>query len=123
MMSLVTSRGWEALLPDALEDNQLLLVSDQFRDLLSGIAWSGDQDPASAALPLTLLLLSKASAKHSDKSFDIELETLQAALCLLSTAVDREIVNRMLQRRDPLPLGEDLLQTLAVVVQDARQPA
>lgn len=123
MMSLVTARGWEALLPDALDDNQLLLVSEQFRDLLSGIAWSGDQDPASAALPLTLLLLSKASAKHSDKSFDIELETLQAALCLLSTAVDREIVNRMLRRRDPLPLGEDLLQTLAVVIQDARQPA
>lgn len=123
MMGLVTSRGWEAILPDALEDNQLLLVSDQFRDLLSGIAWSGDHDPARAALPLTLLLLAKAGAKGSEESFEIGLDTLQAALCLLNTAVDREIVNRMLNRSDPSPLGEDLLQALIMLVHYAKENA
>src|SRR3989338_6552401 len=123
MMSLVTSRGWEAILQDALDDKQLLLVSDQFRDLLSGIAWSGDHDPARAALPLTLLLLAKAGGKGSDDSFEIRLDTLQAALCLLNTAVDREIVNRLLNRSDPSPLGEDLLQALVILVQDAKENA
>ena len=61
MMSLITSQGWEAILPDALHDNHLLLMSDQIRDLLSGDGWNGgDREPASAALPLTLLLLTKA---------------------------------------------------------------
>ena len=60
MMRLITSQGWEAILPDALDDNHLLLMSDQLRDLLSGSDWSGDHDPASAALPLALLLLTKA---------------------------------------------------------------
>lgn len=123
MMGLVKSRGWEAILPDALDDKQLLLVSDQFRDLLSGIAWSGDHDPARAALPLTLLLLANAGAKGSDESFEIGLDTLQAALCLLNTAVDREIVNRMLSRSDPSPLGVDLLQALVMLVQDAKEQA
>lgn len=123
MMGLVKSRGWEAILPDALDDKQLLLVSDQFRDLLSGIAWSGDHDPARAALPLTLLLLANAGAKGSDESFEIGLDTLQAALCLLNTAVDREIVNRMLNRSDPSPLGVDLLQALVMLVQDAKEQA
>lgn len=36
MLRLITSRGWEAILPDALDDNHLLLMSDQLRDLLSG---------------------------------------------------------------------------------------
>ncbi|CAN7421523.1 hypothetical protein [Acidovorax sp. LjRoot194] len=125
MMDLVRSRGWEAVLPDALDDKQLLLVSDQFRDLLSGVAWSGDQDPARAALPLTLLLLAKAGGKGSDDSFEVGMDTLQAALCLLNTAVDREIVNRMLHRSDPLPLplGKDLLQTLVLLVRDAKENA
>ena len=51
------------------------------------------------------------------------LETLQEALCLLSTAVDREIVNRMLNRSDPSPLGVDLLQALVMLVQDAKEQA
>ena len=123
MLRLITSQGWEAILPDALDDKQLLLVSDQFRDLLSGIAWSGDHDPARAALPLTLLLLANAGAKGSDESFEIGLDTLQAALCLLNTAVDREIVNRMLNRSDPSPLGVDLLQALVMLVQDAKEQA
>ena len=61
MMSLITSQGWEAILPDALHDNHLLLMSDQIRDLLSGDGWNDDDpEPSSAALPLTLLLLTKA---------------------------------------------------------------
>lgn len=125
MMDLVMSRGLEAILPDALDDKQLLLVSDQLRDLLSGVAWSGDHDPARAALPLTLLLLAKAGAKGQDDSFQVGLDTLQAALCLLNTAVDREIVNRMLHRNDPLPLplGQDLVQALVMLVQDAKENA
>ena len=60
-MSLITSQGWEAILPDALHDNHLLLMSDQIRDLLSGDGWNDDDpEPSSAALPLTLLLLTKA---------------------------------------------------------------
>ncbi|WOI45397.1 hypothetical protein [Acidovorax sp. BLS4] len=121
MMGLITSRGWEAILPDALDDNHLLVVSNQFRDLLSGVGWSGAHDPARAALPLTLLLLTKAGAKRSGDSLEMGLETLQEALCLLSTAVDREIVNRMLQRQDPIPIGTSLLQGLQMLVQHAQE--
>ena len=123
MMGLITTRGWEAILPDALNDNHLLLVSDQFRDLLSGIAWSGVHDPAGAALPLTLLLLSKAGAKRSGDCMEVGLETLQEALCLLSTAVDREIVNRMLQRRDSTLMGTGLIQGLGMLVQSEEEHA
>lgn len=41
MMGLITSQGWQAILPDALPDNHLLLMSDQIRDLLSGDGWNG----------------------------------------------------------------------------------
>ncbi|MCO5358868.1 hypothetical protein [Acidovorax kalamii] len=123
MMRLITSQGWEAILPDALDDNHLLLMSDQLRDLLSGSDWSGDHDPASAALPLALLLLTKAGAKRSGDSLEVGLETLQEALCLLSTAVDREIVNRMLQRRDATPIGTGLIQGLQMLVQYAKEQA
>lgn len=123
MMSLITLRGWEAVLPDALDDNQLLLVSDQFRDLLSGVGWDDDQDPSRAALPLTLFLLAKAGAKRSGNGMDGGLETLQEALCLLSTAVDREIVNRMLQRQDATPIRDGLLQGLQMLVQHAKAHA
>ena len=123
MMRLITSRGWEAILPDALDDNHLLLMSDQLRDLLSGSDWSGDQDPASAALPLALLLLTKAGAKRSGDSLEVGLETLQEALCLLSTVVDREIVNRILQRQDATPIGAGLVQGLQMLVQHAKEQA
>lgn len=123
MAGLITSRGWKAILPDALNDNQLLLISDQFRDLLSGVGWKAENDPARAALPLTLLLLTKAGAKRSEDSLDVGMETLQEALCLLSTAVDREIVNRMLQRQDATPIGDGLLQGLQMLVQYAKEHA
>ena len=111
--------GW----PPGRFSNHLLLVSDQLRDLLSGSGWSGDHDPARAALPLTLLLLTKAGAKRSGDSLEVGLETLQEALCLLSTAVDREIVNRMLQRQDATPIGTGLIQGLQMLVQYAKEQA
>jgi len=123
LMGLIASGGWEAILPDALADKQLLLVSDQFRDLLSGDGWNGDHDPAPAALPLALLLLSKAGAKRSGDSLEVGMETLQEALCLLNTAVDREIVNRMLQRQDTTPIGTGLIHGLQALVQQAREQA
>lgn len=121
MMGLVQSRGWEAILPDALDDNHLLLVSDQFRDLLSGVGWNGDHDPARAALPIALLLLSRAGAKRLGDSLEIGMDTLQEALCLLNTAVDREIVNRLLQRQDATPIGTGLIDGLQVLVQHAKK--
>ena len=124
MMGLITSQGWEAILPDALQDSHLLLMSDQIRDLLSGNDWNDDDpEPASAALPLTLLLLTKAGANSSEDGFEVGLETLQEALCLLNTAVDREIVNRMLQRRDVTPIGTGLIQGLQMLVQHAKEHA
>lgn len=124
MMRLITSKGWEAILPDALQDNHLLLMSDQIRDLLSGNDCSGDdREPTSAALPLTLLLLSKAGVNSSGDGFEVGLETLQEALCLLNTAVDREIVNRMLQRKDATPIGTGLIQGLQMLVQHAKEEA
>ncbi len=123
-MSLIASKGWEAILPDALQDNHLLLMSDQIRDLLSGNDWSGsDREPTSAALPLTLLLLTKAGVNPSGDGFEVGLETLQEALCLLNTAVDREIVNRMLQRKDATPIGTGLIQGLQMLVQHAKEEA
>jgi hypothetical protein len=48
---------------------------------------------------------------------------LQEALCLLSTAVDREIVNRMLQRRDSTLMGTGLIQGLGMLVQSEEEHA
>ena len=48
---------------------------------------------------------------------EVGLETLQEALCLLSTAVDREIVNRMLKRREGRIVGTRLMQGLENLVQ------
>ena len=123
MMALITSQGWESILPDALDDKHLLLVSDQFRDLLSGVESNGEHNYERAALPLTLLLLTKAGVSPSGKGFEVGLETLQEALILLSTAVDREIVNRMLQRQDVTPIGIELIQSLQMLVQHAREQA
>ena len=124
MVSLITSQGWEAILPDALQDHHLVLMSDQIRDLLSGDGWNGgDREPPSAALPLTLLLLTKAGVNRSGDGFEVGLETLHEALCLLNTAVDREIVNRMLQRQDATPIGAGLIQGLQMLVQHAKEEA
>ena len=123
LMDLITSGGWKSILPDALEDKNLLLISEQLRDLLSGVGWNEDHDPASAALPLALLLLSKAGAEGPDGRLAVSMETLQETLYLLSTAIDREIVNRMLQRRDATPIGSGLIEGLQLLVLESRKNA
>ena len=123
MMDLITSGGWKSILPDALEDKKLLLISEQLRDLLSGVGWNEDHDPASAALPLALLLLSKAGAEGPEGRLAVSMETLQETLYLLSTAIDREIVNRMLQRSDVTPIGSGLIEGLQLLVLESRKNA
>ncbi len=117
MMGLIDSDGLGAVLPDALNDQQLLLVSDQFRDLLAGKNRDADPSEAPAALPLTLLLLAEAGAKRTDDFVEVELETVREALSLLSVAFDREIVNRMLKRREGRIVGTRLMQGLESLVQ------
>ena len=123
MVRLIQTHGWEAILPDALDEKHLLLVADQFRDLLAGVGWNGGHDTARAALPIALLLLSKAGAERVGDQLEVGLETLQAALCFLSTSVDREIVNRMLERQDATPVGSGVMEGLEMLVKDAREHA
>lgn len=119
MMGLVNSGGVRAIMPDALNDQQLLLVSDQFRDLLAGVGRDEESTAVRAALPLTLLLLAQAGARRKDDYLEVEFETVQEALTLLSVAFDREIVNRMLKRREGRIVGTRLLQGLESLVQHA----
>lgn len=114
---LINSRGWKSVLPDALDDQHLLLISDQLRDLLAGKGWDVNRGPGSAALPISLLLLSKAGAKRLGKGLDVEMGTLHEAMTLLSVTVDREIVNRMLQREDGA-IGAGLMQGLGLLIQN-----
>lgn len=114
---LINSRGWKSVLPDALDDQHLLLISDQLRDLLAGKGWDVNRGPGSAALPISLLLLSKAGAKRLGKGLDVEMGTLHEAMTLLSVTVDREIVNRMLQREDGAT-GAGLMQGLGLLIQN-----
>ena len=100
LAALIQSRGWQSVLPHALGDQQLLLVADQLHDLLSGHGWDAARGPGSAALPITLLLLSKAGVPRQGRGMDVEMATLHEAMTLLSVTVDREIVRRMLQRGD-----------------------
>lgn len=116
LAALVNSRGWKSVLPDALDDRQLLLISDQLRDLLAGKGWDADRGPGSAALPIILLLLSKAGAKLSGEGFYVEMGTLHEAMTLLNVTVDREIVGRMLQREDGT-LGSGLMEGLRLLAQ------
>lgn len=118
---LIDLRGWQAALPPALEDRYLLLVADQLRNLLDGQGWDEAHGPASAALPIALLLLTKAGARHLGEHFSVEMETLHEAMTLLRVTVDREIVSRMLQRQDGT-LGTGLMQSLAVLVQNVSDP-
>lgn len=121
LASLIKSRGWKSVLPDALDDQQLLLISDQLRDLLAGQGWDTARGPGSAALPISLLLLSKAGAKRSGKGLDVEMDTLHEAMTLLSVTMDREIVNRMLHRQDGT-IGSGLMQGLGLLVQNYSDP-
>lgn len=115
LADLINSLGWRSVLPDALDDQQLLLVSGQLRDLLSGQGWDTTQGPGSAALPMSLLLLCKAGFTRQAKGLEIEMVTLHEAMTLLSVTVDREIVNRMLARPDDA-IGPELMQGLKELV-------
>ena len=52
---LINSRGWKSVLPDALDDQHLLLISDQLRDLLAGKGWDVNFLLIGALLALVLL--------------------------------------------------------------------
>lgn len=90
LAALIHSRGWQSVLPHALGDQQLLLVADQLHDLLAGQGWDAAQGPGSAALPITLLLLSRAGVPSQSQGLDVEMATLHEAMTLLSVTVDRE---------------------------------
>lgn len=125
LAGLINSRGWKSVLPDALDDQHLLLVSEQLRDLLAGKGWDDNQGPGSAALPITLLLLSEAGAERLSKGFDVAMSTLHEAMTLLSITIDREIVSRILHRKDG-PTGAELMESLRVLthndVEHGRSP-
>jgi hypothetical protein len=121
LASLINARGWQSVLPDSLSDHQLLLISDQLRDLLAGQGWDAARGPGSAALPMSLLLLSKAGAKPLKKGLNVGMEALHEAMTLLSVTVDREIVNRMLHRKDET-LGLGLMEGLRLLVRNYSEP-
>lgn len=102
LANLLASGGWEAVLPNALQDAQLLCVAEQLRGLLSGQDSALDDQHCSAGLVMTLLLLTKARPESSDigGAMDVELATLHEAMSLLSFSVDREIASRVLNQRD-----------------------
>ena len=117
LAGLINSRGWRSVLPDALDDQHLLLISDQLRDLLAGKGWDANRGPGSAALPISLLLLSKAGSKRLRKGLDVGMGTLHEAMTLLSITVDREIVSRMLHREDGT-IGSELMEGLRLLAQN-----
>jgi len=98
LATLVQYRGWRSVLPSALTDQQLLLVADQLRDLLTGEVSGGVGCPPKAALSVTLLLLSKAGIPGKALT-DLDMATLHEAMTIFCINVDHEIVSRMLQRR------------------------
>lgn len=113
----ISAHGWQAALPDALKDNQLLLLSDQLRDLLAGKGWNSEHGDGSAALPLGLLLLSKAGASlPEDLSTEAAMTSFHEVLTLLSISVDHEIVSRLLHREDRTS-GAEFMQSLHELVQ------
>jgi len=113
LKALIKSKSWKSMLPSALGDEQLLQLSDQLRDLLSGRAWDAGRGKGSAALLMTVLLLSKAGATDHDLVTDMDM--LREVMMLLSIAADHEIVNRMIQNRDRFT-GADLMETLKGIV-------
>ena len=123
LIRLINSGGVEAILPHSLDDRHLMLIADQFRDLMAGVGRDRKDCSGRAALPLTLLLLSRAGAKCTDDIMEVDLEVLQDALSLLSATFDREIVNRILNRQDRTPTGTALMLGLELLIQFAEKPA
>src|SRR5256885_13264132 len=83
----ISAHGWQAALPDALKDHQLLLLSDQLRDLLAGKGWNSKHGDGSAALSLGLLLLSKAGASLPEDLSDRKSTRLNSSHLVISYAV------------------------------------
>lgn len=121
LASLINTRGWKSIMPSALNDRKLLLLSNQLRDLLTGTDWDANHGPGGAALPISLLLLEKAAAKPSGDGLEIEMVTLHEAMTLLSITVDREIVGRMLQRKDDTS-DPGLMENLRLLAQNYSEP-
>lgn len=102
LTALLEAGGWEAILPSALQDAQLLAVANQMRDLVFDQEANAANGPGGAALAMTLLLVAVSEPKRWDQGnqLNIEMETLHDVLELLSASVDREIVDRVLQRHN-----------------------
>ena len=102
LTALLEVGGWEAILPSALKDRQLLAVANQMRDLVLDQHADASGGTGSAALAMTLLLIAVTEPKRWDRGnhLNIELETLHDVLELLSARIDQEIVDRVLQRRN-----------------------
>lgn len=122
--ALIQSGGWQSVMPHALPDVQLLGVAGQLRGLLSGQGWDNAQGQGSAALAMTLLLLSKGRSKRpgQDKLLDVEMATLHEVMTLLSVTVDREIVNRMLDHKEDAT-GPNLMQGIEELTRYSHAPA
>lgn len=121
LASLINARGWKSVLPDSLSDQQLLLISDQLRDLLAGQGWDAARGPGSAALPISLLLLSKAGAKPLNKGLNVGMEALHEVMTIFNVTVDREIVNRMLHRSDET-LSSGMMEGFRLLVRNYSEP-
>lgn len=102
LANLLLTGGWEAVMPNALQDSHLLCVAEQLRGLLSGQDADRDEQHCSVGLILTILLFSRArpDSRVIGETKDIELATLHEAMSLLSFSVDREIASRVLNQRD-----------------------
>lgn len=102
LTALLEARGWEAILPSALQDAQLLALANQMRDLVLDQHVDSNYATGSAALAMTLLLVAVTEPKRWDHEnhLNIEMETLHDVLELLSARIDQEIVDRVLQRQN-----------------------
>lgn len=100
LTALLEAGGWEAILPGALQDAQLLALANQMRDLVLDQRADSNSATGSAALAMTLLLVAVSEPKRWDRGnhLNIEMETLHDVLELLSARIDQEIVDRVLQR-------------------------
>jgi|SRR5450830_723156 len=120
IQALLTQKGWRGLLPHALSDDHLLRLADQLRDIFSGSVWCDDQGSSDAAMPVTLVLLSKAGATPEELEGDMDL--VQGVMTLLTIMTEREIVGRILKRPDG-PSDQGLMKELEEVVRERRGSA
>jgi len=118
LTALLEAGGWEAILPSALQDGQLLAVANEMRDLVFDQNANATRGPGSAALAMTLLLIAinQPSRWGRSNSLDLEIETLHDVLELVSASVDREIVDRVLKRPNAHS-GAALMQAIAELTQ------